>query len=187
MSDLPTNNVLIPPTIFLARQGGRFPTVAVKKRFIRWLYLAGLWARYSGATETKLQQDTALVTGNDLDPTHELEAAILRERGRVVLEVSDLAEAGINSAAARLSRIAARGYAGRGTGLPASPSTTRGWDGATCRNATTSSRSPSAQEGGVRQQPRQKDQQRTGQPRISHPESDSRCPFLATRRLSARC
>ena len=120
LSDLPTNNVLIPATIFLARQGGRFPTETVKKRFIRWLYLAGLWARYSGATETKLQQDTALVTGKDLDPTHELEAAILRERGRVILEESDLAEAGINSAAARLSRIAARARRARDwfTGIP---------------------------------------------------------------------
>ena len=40
----------------------------VKRRFIRWIYLAGLWARYSGASETKLQQDVALVAGRDLDP-----------------------------------------------------------------------------------------------------------------------
>ena len=41
-------------------------------------------------------------------PTHELEAAIHRERGRVTLEASDLAEAGIASAVARLSQIVAR-------------------------------------------------------------------------------
>ena len=111
--DLPTSNVLIPATVYLARQGGGFPTDAVKSRFIRWLYLAGLWARYSGATQTKLQQDVALVTGNDLDPTHELETAILRERGRVVLEASDLVEAGINSAAARLSHVTARARGAR--------------------------------------------------------------------------
>ncbi len=93
LGDLPTNYVLVPVTIFLARQGGSFPTDAIKKRFIRWLYLAGLWARYSGATETKLQQDVALVAGRDLDPTPELEAAILRERGRVTLEASDLGSA----------------------------------------------------------------------------------------------
>ena len=113
LSDLPTPNVLIPATVFLARHGGEFPTDAVKNRFIRWLYLAGLWARYSGATETKLQQDLALVTGNDLDPTHELETAILRERGRVILEASDLIEIGINSAAARLSHVAARARGAR--------------------------------------------------------------------------
>ena len=108
LDDLPTIYVLVPVTIYLARQGGSFPTDAIKRRFIRWLYLAGLWARYSGATETKLQQDVSLVAGRDLDPTPELEAAILRERGRVTLEASDLAGAGVASAVARFSYILAR-------------------------------------------------------------------------------
>ena len=68
----------------------------------------GLWARYSGSTDTKLQQDVALVTGRDLDPTHELESSILRERGRVTLQEGDLDRARIDSAVARLSRIVAR-------------------------------------------------------------------------------
>ncbi len=108
LSDLPTDNVLVPATVYLARHGGTFPSATIKRRFVRWLYLAGLWSRYTGATETKLQQDVALVAGGDQDPTHELEAAILRERGRVVLEQGDLARAKINSAVARLSHIVAR-------------------------------------------------------------------------------
>ena len=109
LSDLPTDNVLVPITIFLlARHGGTFPSDTIKRQFIRWLYLAGLWARYSGSTETKLQQDVALVSGSDLDPTHELEAAILRERGRVALEEGDLDRARINSAVALLSHVVAR-------------------------------------------------------------------------------
>ena len=108
LDDLPTNYVLLPATIYLARQGGQFPTAAVRRRFIRWIFLAGLWARYSGSTDTKLQQDVALVAGRDLDPTHELEAAILRERGRVKLQERDLDRARIDSAVARLSRIVAR-------------------------------------------------------------------------------
>ena len=113
LDDLPTNNVLIPATIYLSKRNGHFPTDAIKRRFIRWLHLAGLWARYSGASETKLQQDVALVTGRDLDPTHELVAAILRERGRVDLEASDLDRARIDSAVARLSRVVARARSAR--------------------------------------------------------------------------
>ena len=108
IDDLPSHNVLIPATIYLARHGSHFPTDTIKWRFIRWLNLAALWARYSGSSATKLQQDVSLVTGRDLDPTHELEGAILRERGRLVLEANDLAEAGIGSAVGRLSRIVAR-------------------------------------------------------------------------------
>ena len=113
LNDLPTSNVLVPMTVYLARQGGSFPSDAIKGRFIRWMYLAGLWARYSGATETKLQQDTALVSNSDPDPTPELEAAILRERGRLTLEASDLAGAGINSAVGRFSYVLARARGAR--------------------------------------------------------------------------
>ncbi len=108
LDNLPTHNVLVPVTVYLIRQGGRFPTEAIKKRFIRWLYLAGIWARYSGASETKLQQDVALTTQCDTDPTHELEEAILRERGRVILEAEDLKKAMINSAVGRFSCVLAR-------------------------------------------------------------------------------
>ena len=120
LADLPTNYVLVPATIYLARQGGNFPNDAIKRRFVRWIYLAGLWARYSGASETKLQQDVALVSGSDTDPTHELESAILRERGRVTLEASDLERARINSAVALLSRVVARSRGARDwfTGIP---------------------------------------------------------------------
>ncbi len=120
LGDLPTNYVLVPATIYLAHQGGHFPTDAIRRRFVRWIFLAGLWARYSGAGETKLQQDVALVSGKDIDPTHELEAAILRERGRLTLEASDLDRARINSAVALLARVVARSRQARDwfTGIP---------------------------------------------------------------------
>jgi hypothetical protein len=61
--DLPTTTMLIPATVYLARQGGGFPNQTIRRRFIRWMLLAALWARYSGSAETKLQQDVALVGG----------------------------------------------------------------------------------------------------------------------------
>ena len=59
VNDLPSHNVLIPATIYLARRGGCFPTDTIKRRFIRWINIAALWARYSGAAFTKLQQDVS--------------------------------------------------------------------------------------------------------------------------------
>ena len=113
LDDLPTIYVLVPMTIYLARQDGAFPTDAIKRRFIRWMYLAGIWGRYSGSAETKLQQDAALVAGRDLDPTPELEGGILRERGRVDLEATDLQVGGANTALAKFSYVLARAHEAR--------------------------------------------------------------------------
>ena len=78
-----------------------------------------------------------MVTGSDLDLTHELEAAILRERGRVALEASDLDRARIDSAVARLSRVVARSQDAKDwfTGVR---STTVPRDGAETKSDTTS-------------------------------------------------
>ncbi len=118
--DLPTTAMLVPTTVYLARQNGRFPDETVRRRFIRWMFLAALWARYSGSSETKLQQDVALVANGDPDPVPELEAAILRERGRVVLEEGDLDRATVSSAVAYLVRMVARHRNARDwfTGVP---------------------------------------------------------------------
>ncbi len=113
IGDLPTLYVLVPMIVYLAKHDGVFPTDTIMRRFIRWMYLAGLWSRYSGATETKLQQDVSLVGGGDIDPTHELEQAILRERGRLTLESSDLAGAKIGTAYALFSYVLARSRGAR--------------------------------------------------------------------------
>src|SRR5262249_27639103 len=108
LGDLPTDYVLVPVTVYLARNHAAFPADAIKRRFIRWMYLAGLWSRYSGATESKLQQDVSLVAGRDRDPTPELESNILRERGRLTLEASDLVGASVSTAFAKFSYVLAR-------------------------------------------------------------------------------
>lgn len=108
LTDLSGTFPLIPVTIYLAKHDGCFPNESIKKRFIRWFFLAGIWMRYSGSSETKLQQDVELVLRQDLDPTHELEAAILRERGRIKLEKADLHGVSIRSAVGRFARVVAR-------------------------------------------------------------------------------
>lgn len=120
LDDLPSAYPLVVLTVFLARHDGRFPSTAVERRFIRWLCLASLWSRYSGATETKLQQDVSLVSGDDTDPTFELEEAILRQRGRIAVESSDLDGARVDSAVALLSQIVVRARDARDwfTGTP---------------------------------------------------------------------
>ena len=108
LDDLPTDYLLIPATVYLANRNGEFPTKTVLRRFIRWIFLAGLWTRYSGSSESKLQQDVAFVSGGDLDPTGDLVSTILQERGRLTLQPGDLVNARINSAVARLSLVVAR-------------------------------------------------------------------------------
>ena len=106
--DIPSTRPLLVATVFLARHGGDFPTDELKRRFLRWISLAGLWSRYSGASETALQQDVACVTRDAADPTVELEDAIRRQRGRVALSASDFEGARIGSAVTLLSQVVAR-------------------------------------------------------------------------------
>ena len=107
-TDIPSTRPLLVATVFLARHGGDFPTDELKRRFLRWISLACLWSRYSGASETALQQDVACVTRDAVNPTVELEGAIRRQRGRVALSASDFEGARIGSAVTLLSQVVAR-------------------------------------------------------------------------------
>jgi hypothetical protein len=104
--DLPTRSVLLPITVYLARTGGSFRGPTQQAKFIRWMFLAGIWARYSGATESTLQKDVSLL--DSPDPTLALEEAILAERGRLTLESHDILGKGAATAVAKMSYIVAR-------------------------------------------------------------------------------
>jgi hypothetical protein len=106
LRDLPTPYVLLPMTVFLARNGSTFTSSVQKAKFIRWMFLASIWGRYSASTESTLQKDISVL--DEPDPTAALEGAILQERGRLVLEASDIAGKGAGSAADKLSYIVAR-------------------------------------------------------------------------------
>ena len=105
--DLATDYALMPPTVYLAKRGGAFTDERVKKQFIRWIYLASIWSRYSGSTETKLQRDIAIVLDQD-QPVEALIDQILDERGRIRLEGKDLDGKGASSSVYRFSYIVAR-------------------------------------------------------------------------------
>ena len=106
LHDLPTRSVLLPITVYLARTGTSFRSATQQARFIRWMFLAGIWARYSGATESTLQKDVSLL--DKPDPTIALEEAILSERGRLALESRDILGKGAATAVSKMSYIVAR-------------------------------------------------------------------------------
>jgi hypothetical protein len=55
LSMLPTNYVLVPLAVFFDRN--RHVTLQQERDLQRWLYMALIWARYSGSSETNLDQD----------------------------------------------------------------------------------------------------------------------------------
>ncbi|MGH9891545.1 MAG: DUF262 domain-containing protein, partial [bacterium] len=88
IGDLHSVNVLIPPTVYLAMHGATFDNERLKLKFLRWMYLAMLWGRYSGSAESTLQKDVATLEVQD--PVDGLVDAIVKERGRLHLEAVDL-------------------------------------------------------------------------------------------------
>jgi len=87
--DLNTTNVLIPPLVFLSRNGGKFNSETEIKLFVRWLYAASTWARYSGQTDQRLDHDVSLALQSE-SPWDSLVDAIIDQRGRIELKAADL-------------------------------------------------------------------------------------------------
>lgn len=89
IEDLNTYNVLVPAVVYLAQQDGKFPNEGSLRQFIRWLYAASTWARYSGQTDQRLDHDVSLAR-QDENPWGLLTNAIIDQRGRVELKAADL-------------------------------------------------------------------------------------------------
>ena len=111
IGDLPTRNVLIPVTVYLARHGSAFTDDTIKKKFIRWMFLAGLWGRYSGSAETMMQKDVSLLDA--ADPTSNLVERIIDQRGRIRIEARDIADKSALSPFYRFSYVVARANGAR--------------------------------------------------------------------------
>jgi len=106
LRDLPTPNVLLPIVVYLSGHGGTFTSPVERAKFLRWMFLACVWARYSGSTESTLQKDIALLGKSD--PTKHLIEAIKQERGRLRLETSDVMGKGAGTPLNKMTYVVAR-------------------------------------------------------------------------------
>ena len=87
--NLPTDMVLVPLVVYLANGSGKFQNDQEKRSFLHWMYAALMWGRYSGSTETKLNQDLEALKSED--PPGRLRDNIIADRGRIRVEAGDLA------------------------------------------------------------------------------------------------
>lgn len=106
LDDLPTKNVLIPLTVYLAQHGSAFTDEIIKRKFVRWMFLAGLWGRYSGSAESTMQKDVSLLGAED--PTGALVERIIDQRGRIRIEARDIADRSASSPYFRFTYTLAR-------------------------------------------------------------------------------
>ncbi len=87
-ANLATDMVLVPLVVYLANGAGKFQHHREQRSFLHWMYAALMWARYSGSTETKLQEDLEGLRAND--PPARLRENLIADRGRIRVEGSDL-------------------------------------------------------------------------------------------------
>ena len=86
-----TRDVLIPFIVFL-RQRDKQISHEEKVGFLRWIYAAMMWSRYSGSADSRVEHDIALLDSEN--PTELLMQEIRDDRGRIEVEPSDLAGRG---------------------------------------------------------------------------------------------
>lgn len=106
LDDLTSPLVLVPMLIHLARNGATFKDARERDAFLRWMYLANIWGRYTGQTDTKLRRDFAALS--DGEPVTRLVEAIAADRGRIVLEARDLEGRGPTSGVYKFALVLAR-------------------------------------------------------------------------------
>lgn len=103
----PSTSVVIPLIAYLARTGRpHFDSDADKRSFLHWMYAAMMWGRYSGSSETKLQEDIEALKADD--PPAQLRENLIRDRGRIKVEAKDLEAAGVASPFFPMTYVVAR-------------------------------------------------------------------------------
>jgi hypothetical protein len=106
LDDLASPFSVLPVLIYLARNGSEFRSAKDRDRFLRWMFLANVWNRYAGQTDTRLQRDVNHLGSED--PTARLVDEIMSDRGRVAIEARDLEGKGPQTALYRFGYVMAR-------------------------------------------------------------------------------
>ncbi|MGA2285679.1 MAG: DUF262 domain-containing protein [Dehalococcoidia bacterium] len=104
--NLATDMALVPLVVYLANGNGKFVSDTEKKNFLHWMFAALMWARYSGSTETKLDEDLRALKSKN--PPERLRQNIIAERGRIKLEAQDLVGRTVQGPVITLCYAAAR-------------------------------------------------------------------------------
>lgn len=86
-----TRDVLIPFIVHLNKNDKQI-THEEKVEFLRWIYAAMMWSRYSGSADSRVEHDLALLEADN--PTDHLMQEIRDDRGRIEVEPTDLAGRG---------------------------------------------------------------------------------------------
>jgi hypothetical protein len=103
---LSTPYVLLPLVVYLSRRKGVFKDDAEKRGFLYWMYLALMWGRYTGSTDTQIQADVNALQSEDVFKA--LLANIVQDRGRLKVEPQDLEGQGTRSRFYPITYIVAR-------------------------------------------------------------------------------
>ncbi len=103
---LSTPYVLIPILVYLSRNKKVFRDDEEKRWFLYWMYLALMWGRYSGSTDTALQADVNALSEEDYRAR--LISNLVQKHGRVKVQPEDLEGQGTTSRFYPLTYIVAR-------------------------------------------------------------------------------
>jgi len=106
IGDLSSPIVLVPMLIYLAGRGATFADAQDRDGFLRWMYLANIWGRYTGQTDTKLRRDVAVLS--EPSPVTKLIEAIIADRGRIEIVANDLDGKGSTSGLYKFAYVLAR-------------------------------------------------------------------------------
>lgn len=87
--DLNTTNVLVPVIAYLSQHGGKFQDEKNLNRALHFIYSALTWARYSGQTDQKLENDVSVMIREN-NPWEKLIDALVDQRGRIDVKPNDL-------------------------------------------------------------------------------------------------